>query len=146
MEITLGAPEHGWVDLTIKDAAFVLNDSISDVPTDFVDEAVIGLTNLLTTGEKQEITLGLEPHYYVITFAKNPHSFSFTLEKELEHSQAADRSLLHKVEGSFDQLLLPFIDVFVLFYSGSVCEASWPQANPDHLEDLLKSVAVNIAD
>jgi len=146
MEITLGTPEHGWVDLTIKDAAFFLDDSISDVPTDFVDEVVIGLTNLLTTGEKQEITLGLEPHYYVITFAKNPHVFSFKLERELEHSQAADRSLLHKAEGSFGQLLLPFIDAFVHFYSGPVCEPSWPQANPLHLEDLLKAAARNKTD
>ncbi|WP_143033489.1 hypothetical protein [Roseicitreum antarcticum] len=146
MEVTLGTPEHGWVDLRIRDTAFFLHDSISDVPADFIDESVIGLTNLLSTGEKQEITLGLEPHYYVITFAKNSHVFSFRLERELEHSHAAERSFLHKSEGSFGQILLPFIDEFVHFYSGQVCESSWPQANPAHLEGLLKAAAVNKAD
>lgn len=138
MEVILGTPVHGWVDLSIKDGVYLLDDNISDVPFDFVDQIVVGITNLLKNGGEQQAVLGLEPNYYVFTFAEVEGSFSFKLEKELEYPKPVSRSVLHQAKGSFVEILLPFVDASQRFYSGPVDEPHWPKCDRNNMVKLLK--------
>lgn len=138
MKVKLGTPEHGWVDLSIVDGLYFLNDRISDVPFDFVDQIVVGITNLVENGGEQQAILGLEPNYYVFTFAKVNGSFSFKLEKELEYPKLVGRSVLHQAKGSFVEILQPFVDAFQRFYRGPVNEPHWPKCDPNNMEKLIK--------
>jgi len=138
MEVKLGTPAHGWVDLSIIDGVYFLDDSISDIPFDFVDQIVVGITNLLENGGEQQAVLGLEPNYYVFTFAEVEGSFSFKLEEELEYPKPVGRSVLHHVKGSFVEILLPFVNAFQRFYSGPVDEPHWPKCDPNNMAKLIK--------
>lgn len=147
MEVRLGTPVHGWVDLSIVDGGYFLDDNISDVPFDFIDQIVVGVTNLLRNGGKQQAILGLEPNYYVFTFAEVEGSFSFKLEREIEYPKPIDRSVLHQTKGSFVEMLQPFVDAFQRFYGGPVDELHWPKCDPNNMVKLLeasKNYAANL--
>jgi hypothetical protein len=134
MEILFEAPEHGWVNLSIRDAAFSFEDSISDVPSDFVDQTVVGITNILKSGSACQVFLSLEPDYYVVMFAKDETLFTFTLEQEIQFV----RSSLYQTKGTFSEILLPFIEAFQKFYGSHIAEPHWPECDPKNMAKLLE--------
>ena len=139
MEVKLGTPQHGWVDLSIIDGKFTLEDSISDVPFDFVDRIAVGITKLLDVGGEHQAVLGLEPNYYVLTFAEFEDAFSFKMELEFEFPKPVGSGVLHHAKGSFDEILLPFVHALQRFYNIPADESHWPACDPNNMERLVNA-------
>ena len=140
MEVKLGIPKHGWVDLVITHENFFLRDTISDVPCDFIGDMVVGLSNLISHNEKQQFTLGLEPDYYEIDLAKENDTFLFRIQKVFETPNTRKPQLLHEMNGSANEVLFPLYFAIRAFYKErqGLDDWHWPTCDSKELENLVK--------
>ena len=140
MRVTLGKPQHGWVDLTISDGPFAMTDSVADTPIDFVAGTAVQLTNLLTTGRATDVPMHLEPGYYVFAFARDGDDFRFRLLHETEAVKPVTPRLLHCVTGPFQAVIAPFVSALERFYDTKFDAADWPACDATVLQDLQVAV------
>ncbi|MDX8349156.1 hypothetical protein SLH49_14315 [Cognatiyoonia sp. IB215446] len=142
MIFEIGQPEHGWVNLTIGDGDFRLEADVSDVPSDFINEAIDALLRLLTIGGPQTVSLSLEPGYHTLLLNQEADVFSLSVTTQ---GASAD-GLPHEIEGSFKEVVLPIFRAIKGFQSRDVEEMHWPQIESTALASLVEVIEVKKAD
>ncbi|MBS9716932.1 hypothetical protein ACFFUT_00975 [Pseudohalocynthiibacter aestuariivivens] len=136
MKFSLGAPEHGWVNLTITDNEYCLEENISDVPNDFIDDTMIALSRLLTYEDKQLVHLSLEPAFYVMSLARKANAFTMTMETEGSDSDG----ISHQADGSFEEIILPIYSSVKGFCNSRINDYHWPEVDQKNYRNMVETV------
>ena len=138
MKIEIGRPEHGWVDVRFSDSPFILEDSVSDVPCDFVHHTVLALSRMMSGAVSQEVELSLEPDFCVMLLEREGEVLSMDLSIRRDGQQQTRR--IHKTSGSFGEIVLPIYRAVKSFYSYKSAPPHWPECDSAELENLTRAI------
>ena len=138
MRVSIGKPEHGWVQVEIRDKDFTLSDSISDVPRDFIDETIRALTQLLTFGTAQPVELPLEPGAYLLSFGRSADAYTLDIKQS---APKRPTRTVYEASGTFDEIILPVFLAIKNFSDQNHREPHWPSGSDGNLAGLADLIS-----
>jgi hypothetical protein len=133
LSIIFGTPEHGWLSVDIISGDYKFNIDASDVPVNPL-ELLCNVVLDLNADNKGEVWWHLEPSSVFLEFKKLDKDYQLTI-------MTADKYESHRTvekifTGTFQEIIEPFINALVLFYSKSYDEQQWPTVDTDKINRL----------
>ena len=138
VSIFFGTPKHGWLPVDFLYDDFKIDFEASDAlnyPLEELCDFIIN-SNTIKTGQ---VIWWLEPFTYFFDFEKTESDYV------LKISQADDveekRELIKTIQGSFDEILFPFVKSLTAFCGQTYEENHWPNIDKNKFNKLKLIVA-----
>ncbi len=133
LSITFGTPEHGWLSVDILLDDYVLNIHVSDVPVNPLELLCDALFNL-NADNKSEVWWHLEPTSVFFEFKKFAKNYQLTIMTA--DRPESERTVEKILDGSFQEIIEPFINALALFYSKTYDDQHWPTVETKKINRL----------
>lgn len=127
----LGKPKHGWLPIQLEYEDFNLTFEASDVPNHCINELIQVMLDLETKGYA-EVEFHLEPNWIKFNFEK--FSYYYSLEITDEKRIFIPRAKV--IQGSFKQLIEPFIQTLKQFTTLNIKASDWEMPNQTLLQNF----------
>ena len=125
ISVIFGTPEQGWLPVNINSSKYKLNIDVSDVPVNPIEILCDVLLDVDT--KKGEVWWNLEPEAVFFEFEKLAENYQLTIASA--GSEESPRIVEMIIEGTFQDVVEPFITALVLFHSKPYDEKQWPSVD-----------------
>jgi hypothetical protein len=134
---TFGTPKHGWLPVHITSGNYKLNLDASDVPVNPLE--ILCDVLLLVNTQKGEVWWNLEPAAVFFEFEKVEEIYKLTIMSAESYEGLRKGEII--LEGAFQDIIEPFVNALVLFYSKPNDEKHWPSLEIGKINRLQRLTA-----
>lgn len=137
VQLTLGNPKNGWLQIELKSSDFKLEFIASNVPENPTEKLCESLI-LALNGVESEICWNLEPECYFFEIKPNEKVIDFIISKDGGITE--NRNLIYKLTGDFESLILPMYRSLKKFDTFKFDKGDWQKVDQEKLEKLTELV------
>ncbi len=137
IELNLGNPKHGWLQIEFKHIEFELNfnaSAVPKIPTDLLCECLISILK----GLEAKMYWFLEPGYYLFEFIPNGETIDILIASS--NDSTSKQKEIYKISGSYDSIILPMYRSLKKFNTIELNELDWKKINSEKLNKLAELV------
>ena len=139
LEINFGAPENGWLAVSLESGDYKLEMDVSDVPVNPLEQLCTTITLLATnTGNPTEVLWNLEPHCFYFEF--NNQGSNYYLKILSSDNYNGPKRLEKEIFGNYEEILMPIYRELKKFGSENYEDPHWPKIESSMFDKL--SVAI----
>jgi len=137
LKIEFGQPLNGWLPVDFRHGDFELQFTTSNIPNNPIDQLISSIRQI-TKGIASSFWCHQEPEGYFFDFIKvgNEYKVSIYFAKR----ETADKVLIYKIQGSYEEIVMPFYRSIKNFSTITIEELHWVKTNEKEIELLTKIV------
>jgi hypothetical protein len=133
LSINFGTPEHGWLSVDIISDDYTFNIDASNIPVNPL-EILCSVLLDLKIDYVGEVWWHLEPASVFLEFKKFNRNYQLTIA--LADTHESPRTVEKVFNGSFQEIIEPFINALALFYSKTYEDKHWPMVDTKKINRL----------